>query len=129
MARVEFFVEGVPAPQGSKSVSRQGFLYETSKKLKPWRKKVAETAPAVYIPKPGAVQVGLTFIMPRPKSTPKKTPPAVKRPDLDKLVRACLDAITGVTIEDDSQVTAIMATKRLAEPGETTGVHVRIYPI
>jgi Holliday junction resolvase RusA-like endonuclease len=34
-----------------------------------------------------------------------------KRPDLDKLVRAVLDALTGVCYLDDSQVTRIEAEK------------------
>jgi crossover junction endodeoxyribonuclease RusA len=76
---------------------------------------------------PGGVAVHLDFVLPRPKSTPKtQTPPAVKRPDLDKLIRACLDAITGICIGDDSQVVAIVASKRLAEVGETPGVGVDI---
>ena len=65
----------------------------------------------------------LEFVMPRPKSTPKKsTPAAIKRPDLDKLVRAVMDAITGVVVVDDSQIVHLVATKRIAELDEQTGV-------
>ncbi|WP_257898915.1 RusA family crossover junction endodeoxyribonuclease [Rhodococcus qingshengii] len=65
--------------------------------------------------------------MPRPKSTPKRTtPPAVKRPDIDKISRAILDAITGVLIADDSQVVDLHATKRLAELDESHGVHIEL---
>jgi Holliday junction resolvase RusA-like endonuclease len=34
-----------------------------------------------------------------------------KRPDLDKLVRAVLDSLTGVCYEDDSQVIRLRASK------------------
>ena len=63
--------------------------------------------------------------MPRPKSAPKRsTPAAIKRPDIDKLARAVLDALTGVWLEDDSHVVCLRATKRIALPGELPGVAI-----
>ena len=127
----EFFVRGVPAPQGSKSfcgLAKNGraILAESSKKVKPWRADVALAATnGPYFEKPHPVQVTVMFIMPRPKATPKKAqPPAVKRPDLDKLVRAVLDALSTVSYDDDSQVVGITASKRLAFDGEPTGAHI-----
>ena len=72
--------------------------------------------------------IDLRFILPRPKSTPKRkpTPPAIKRPDIDKLARAILDALTGIWFTDDSTVIDLRATKRIAEPDETTGVLITI---
>jgi len=52
--------------------------------------------------------------------------PAVKRPDLDKLVRAVFDALTNVVFKDDSQVVSVFASKRLAGPGDTVGVTVEV---
>jgi crossover junction endodeoxyribonuclease RusA len=133
---VEFFVPGKPAPQGSKRAFRNQHsgriqLTESSKTVGPWRERVALTAHNEMGGRPlmgGAVSVLLDFVLPRPTSTPKTraTPPAVKKPDLDKLARAVLDAITDVVIADDSQVTNLHATKRLAEIGETAGVHIRV---
>ncbi len=75
----------------------------------------------------GPVTVALEFVLPRPKSAPKtRTPAATKRPDVDKLARAILDAITGICVADDAQVTHLCAKKRLGEIGETPGVHIRI---
>ena len=99
-------------------------MVESSKAVKPWRVDVA-WAVREYFPTPldGAVRLELGFVMPRPKSAPKRsTPPAVKRPDLDKLVRAVMDAITGVVVVDDSQVVHLVASKRIAEIGEASGV-------
>jgi crossover junction endodeoxyribonuclease RusA len=125
MERVDFFVPGRPVPQGSKSVSRAGFLYESSKALKPWRKAIAAGAPEGHLmPRNVPAYVYLEFIMPRPKATPKVTPPAVKRPDLDKLIRAVLDALTGVIWQDDSQVTRLTVEKYIALPTEEPGVHI-----
>lgn len=124
-----FTVPGNPAPQGSKRHVGNGRMVESSKAVGPWRERIALVAHNAMLGQPviqAAVAVELHFVMPRPKTTPRVTPPAIKRPDIDKLVRACLDAFTGVCFADDSQVTGLNATKRIAEIGETTGVHVRI---
>lgn len=126
------FVPGRPAPQGSKRHVGRGILVESSKDLGPWRERVALAAHNEMVRlgrsvADGAVYVTLYFILPRPKSAPKsETPAAVKRPDLDKLQRAILDALTGICFVDDSQVVTIYAHKRIAEPGETAGAEIRV---
>ena len=125
-------VLGIPAPQGSKRHVGRGILIESSREVGPWRERIALAAhSAMYCagqPLLGsAVDVRLDFVMPRPKSMPKnRTEPAIKRPDLDKLARAVLDAITSVVIADDSQVVGLRATKRLALPDEQPGVEVSV---
>lgn len=127
------WVPGKAAPQGSKRHVGKGILIESSKELGPWRERVALAASGVVsqlVPKPNEVRLMLTFILPRPASTPKsRTPPATKRPDLDKLDRAILDALTHVLYEDDSQVTHINSAKRLAEPGESPGCRIEFYSV
>lgn len=125
-----FFVPGKPAPQGSKRHIGNGVLLESSPHVGPWRERVAIAAHNAMNGRPiysGQVEVWLDFILPRPKSTPKtRTPPAIKRPDIDKLARAILDAITGTILADDAQVTYLSATKRLAEIDETPGVRIEV---
>lgn len=127
---VRFFVPGKAAPQGSKRHVGRGILVESSKDVGPWRERVALAAHQAMAGRPlfgGAVTVSLNFVMPRPKSAPKtKTPAAVTRPDVDKLARAVLDALTDVSFSDDSQVIGLSAYKRLAEIGETAGVEIRV---
>jgi len=124
-------VDGNPAPQGSKRHVGHGRMVEASKRLRPWRATVAAAVKAavgarVLFPD-GPVTVTLEFVMPRPVSTPKRsTPPAIRRPDIDKLARAVLDGITGTAIADDSQVTLLIAYKRIAEIAETPGVVIEI---
>lgn len=124
------FVPGRPAPQGSKRYLGNGINVESSKAVAPWRADIREHILARHVGPPldDAVGVKLEFVMPRPASTPKRsTPAAVKRPDLDKLIRAVLDAIGSAGVwRDDSQVVCIHATKRIAEPGEAPGVQIAV---
>lgn len=106
-------------------------MIEVSKRVKPWRAAVAAAMAdcmSGLAPFPGPVAIHLDFVMPRPLSTPKRlpTPPAVKRPDVDKLARAVLDAVTGIAICDDSQAVKLTATKRIAETSERPGVVIEI---
>lgn len=133
---IEFFVPGSPAPQGSKKAFRNQHtgriqMTESSKALGPWRERVAL---ASHLAMGGgalldvAVVVNLEFVLPRPKSAPRRsTPPATKRNgDIDKLARSVLDAITGVVVVDDAQVVTLHAAKRIAEIGETAGARIRV---
>lgn len=122
------FVPGTPAPQGSKRHVGRGILVESSTAVGPWRERVALAVhQAGWQPLAGPVAVDLTFVMPRPKSAPKRsTPPATKRPDIDKLTRAILDAISGIGFVDDAQVIELHANKRLADPGCQPGVWITV---
>lgn len=133
---VSFFVAGVPAPQGStrafvvKGTTTRGYhavVTHANRNTKDWRQRIATEAQKVgggCTENP--VEVSLRFVMPRPKSLPKKVVYHTKKPDLDKLVRACLDGVTGILIKDDSQVWALTATKRYAQESEPTGVGILI---
>ena len=124
-----FFTPGVPAPQGSKRYVGNGVMVESSKALAPWRKTVAANARRRHPDPPhdGPVVLDLEFVMRRPKAWGKnRQDPMTQRPDVDKLARAILDAITGVLVFDDSQVTTLTAHKRRAHPGEPTGVHITL---
>lgn len=133
---LSFFVPGRPVSQGSKRHVGNGKMVEQSKGLEPWRESIrwaaiqaGRSGPVGLLRDPKtAVVVRLWFVMPRPVSTPKRsTPPAVKKPDLDKLVRAVCDALTSAgTWKDDSQVVELFATKRLAEIGEAPGVLIQV---
>lgn len=73
----------------------------------------------------GAVQLTARFFLPRPKALLRRSLPHTKAPDCDKLVRALLDAITGVVYRDDSQVTSIVASKAYAV-NDPVGVEVTV---
>jgi crossover junction endodeoxyribonuclease RusA len=125
---VTFFVVGTPAPQGSKKWVGGNRMIESSKALAPWRAAVAWVA-SQHPLTPGPVEVTLDFALARPRSAPKSRLWPDRKPDLDKLERGCLDALTAAAvIEDDARVVRLSSWKRYALPGEATGVGVTIRP-
>lgn len=140
MNNVRFFVPGLALPQGSAKafvVKGKARITSTTKGLAGWRERIALAArgAGVLYREEGAVEVGVSFRFPRPKSHYRKNGrikescaerPHVSRPDLDKLVRAVLDGLTGIAYRDDSQVTAIFASKLYAPTFGEPGVWIRV---
>ena len=125
------YVPGVPRPQGSKRHVGRGIMVESSKHRPAWRKAVAVAARTAHTGTPydGPVAITAEFIMPRPKNWGKKRQdPMIQRPDLDKLIRAVMDGISGIVIRDDSQAVRMVLAKRRAAPGEGPGVVVVVDP-
>ena len=136
-----FWVHGIPKPQGSKKAwanpktGRAHVTESAGMPLKEWRYDVKMTAAECMaesglplIPRERGVVVWIDFVLPRPLSTPKtKTPPAIKKPDVDKLERAVLDALSNTVYTDDSQVVGLLGFKRIAERGEQTGARISVY--
>jgi crossover junction endodeoxyribonuclease RusA len=131
---IQFDALGLPVPKGSlKAFTPKGWtrpvLTSTSVGLKDWaavvRYQAQSVAPGTLYP--DGVAVWLAFRLPRPKALPKaKLTPHTKKPDLDKLIRAVLDALSGVLFTDDSQVVQLTCSKRYAALGEAPGVAVRL---
>lgn len=125
----EFVVDGVPVPQGSKTVfmvrGKPVLADANSKALKPWRKTVTAVVRAVgsrSIPRERPVAVSATFTFERPK-TVKREYPTVK-PDLDKLIRSVFDAVTDAGLwADDCQVVDMRIRKQY---GNVSGVTVTV---
>lgn len=140
---IRFHVPGTPRPKGSKRHVGRGVMVESSKHLPEWRSRVALAAQAARrtrsgapIPHGAAIRVDMTFTFLRPKGhygtgrnagTVKASAPThhTVKPDIDKLERAILDALTGVLWEDDSQVIAVTKHKRY---GTDAGVTVTVTP-
>lgn len=132
-----FYVPGLPIPKGSARAfvcrGRAIVCQDNAARQKPWAKAIAVTARAHGVTvAPGPVSIALAFAMPRPKAQTDAAgtvraayaarQPAT-RPDLDKLARCVLDALTGVAWLDDGQVVMLTASK---EYGPRPGVAVTI---
>jgi Holliday junction resolvase RusA-like endonuclease len=103
-------VQGIPRPKGSVLARRNGTISEP-KTLRNWQMAIAKTAERTLGEPPrhsGPVSVWALFSIERSPCEP---------PDLDKLLRAALDSISGGTdwgfpvIRDDAQVVEIGASK------------------
>ena len=132
---ITFSVVGHAQPQGStKAFMPKGARYPVvtsdNPNLKQWRQLVAVAAQphAVGGPLRGGVFVVLTFSLQRPKSLPKHVREHLKKPDIDKLARAVLDALTGILFVDDSEVIRLTVKKQYAAPHQPPGVLISIGP-
>ena len=128
MTVFEFFVPGEPKPKGSMRafmVAGKPVLTSDNASLKDWHACVSGSlfALAGKSMLDGPVRVHLNFYLPKPKKP--KHAAHITKPDLDKIVRATLDPLTGVLFKDDSQVTALWTTKEYAGP-EGCGARVRV---
>ncbi len=127
MKTICFDVPGLPQSQGSLRAFVRGnkaILTSTNTKLRAWRADV-RTIAADHCPEPtrGAVTIGLGFDFPRPAShygtgknaeILRRNAPVrhMQTPDLDKCLRASLDALSGIVYHDDKQVVQTIALKR-----------------
>lgn len=142
-------VTGTPAPQGS----HKGFLNphtqrvvvtDDSKKTRPWRQDVRAAALDALAGRPpldGPVEVTIAFAMPRPRyhfgtgrnaSVLKPGAPTYveKKPDIDKLTRSTLDALTEARVfRDDAQVAALNVVKGYATDPQKPGAHITVAPL
>ena len=125
------WVPGKPQPQGSKKgfiINGKVVLVESAKGLKPWREKIrtAITHANNYRQLTGAVHVSVSFYFKQAKTNNKKS--HTQKPDIDKLIRACLDSFSGTVIKDDSQVVSISAWKHWAKQ-DMEGVNISIWEV
>lgn len=123
MSKLAFELWGTePAPQGSKNP----WGGEANKRTKPWREALADEASRTMqlngqdmIPHGTPVSAVVTFVFGRPKGhyrtngELKDSAPTFKTsaPDIDKLLRACFDALSKVAFHDDAQVVSVSAQK------------------
>ncbi|TXH57066.1 MAG: RusA family crossover junction endodeoxyribonuclease [Desulfurellales bacterium] len=120
---IHFIIPGVPAPKGSMRSVARGVMVNALPTTKPWATLVAwhaRQALAGKSPMLGPVSIHVKFFMPRlaahygKDGALKKGAPLYPRtrPDIDKLTRNILDALTlGGVYRDDGQVASVHACK------------------
>jgi Holliday junction resolvase RusA-like endonuclease len=137
---MEFFVAGEPVPQGSTKsfyIEKLNRVVTThgNRNTERWRQRIAAEAQRCNEVRESTFFcedrncgyiVRLHFQFSKPKSMPKKRHLNTKRPDLDKLIRAVLDGITGVLIPDDAQVIGIAASKSYCDGSHQPGLTISI---
>lgn len=127
MPKFTFEVKGLPVTKGSmrgfvvkgkgkgKGKPRAVVVPANSDRLKDWMADLRHAMQAFpHAPLDEAVAVDCLFRLVRPQSLAKRVSRPVKQPDVDKLVRAVFDAMTGVVVVDDARITDLVARKRFA---------------
>lgn len=119
--QIQFVVRGTSVPQGSGKpfvAGGRAYLATKTPNLVAWRQAVADEARKVAPPSllDGAVWVSCYFAFEPPKSRRKQGMTHYQRPDVDKLLRAVLDACTGVIWHDDAQVCHLVGHKVYLSP-------------
>ena len=124
MITLVFSVEGEPKGKGRPRFSKVGGFVKTytDQKTRDYESLIsqaARTAMGETPPMEGPISVSMYFRLPIPKSTPKKRVASLlgglvrptKKPDLDNMNKAILDAMNGIVYQDDSQVVTIHSKK------------------
>jgi Holliday junction resolvase RusA-like endonuclease len=147
-------VLGEPAPKGSmramlvrgRAIMIPGGSRENEKALKAWAKAIRDrVGPALgdpvaplYSEQP--LELGLVFRLVRPKghwgtgrNSDKLKPaaplhPSVK-PDIDKLARSTLDALTGLLYDDDARIAVLTVVKQWVQTSAQQGVVITCRPL
>lgn len=114
-------VYGDPGTQGSHKIGRGGKIIHDSAKTIPWREAVKTAVMLKYpigargtdpILHRGPVGAIVAFSLGRPKKAKPHDWPAT-RPDIDKLIRSTLDALTEMGVfEDDGRVVSLGVLKQ-----------------
>ena len=114
---VRFCVPGIQGKARPRMVvSGSGAHVFTPRKTKEYERLVAvcyRLAGGTMHLKPVALKIAIGVFAPLPKSAPKRvdSDQFLVKPDIDNIVKAILDGLTGVAYEDDVQVVQLMATK------------------
>ena len=125
MRIIEFYIYGVPVPEGRARFTKAGGTY-TPAKTRAWKKQVNKAALEAFIesgmfgPLAGAIRMTLDFTLPIPPSwTKRKQSEAsgqfirpIGKPDCDNLAKAVMDGCNEVLYFDDAQIVALSVRKR-----------------
>lgn len=137
MATVEFTIPGRPATKGSVRFTRGNYAKPDNPRLESWTavaKFEAREAMHGQRPTQEPVYVQADFYYSRPKCH-YRTKGGLRddaqafpmgRADVDKCLRALLDAMIGTVVVDDGQVVQVVANKRWTEEADRTMVRVEM---
>ena len=123
------FVPGKPLPKGSLRHIGNGRMIEQTK-VKTWMADIRAHVAEHYGPGPvfvAPVAAHIDFTFPRPVAAKNRLYPHLRSVgDIDKLVRAVLDALQPTVLDDDSLVVRLIATKNYESEGNPPGARIVI---
>ena len=126
--KLQFTVFGKPEPQGSMRAflpkgAKRPIVTSDNPKLKSWRQELSGAAMRACcdaevdefpVKARVPVEVALHFFFKPPQKS--KGGNKTTRPDVDKLMRAVLDGMSGIVYDDDSQVAHAQISKQFGIP-------------
>tara|TARA_R110001606_G_scaffold10095_2_gene43223 strand:+ start:1144 stop:1575 length:432 start_codon:yes stop_codon:yes gene_type:complete len=140
MYRVEIEIDGQPQGKARPRMSRSGHVY-TPQKTRSYESLIKaacfrEMQSHNLEPTESPVKVSVVAFMEIPKSWSKKKAKSAEyalihptaKPDLDNIIKAALDGISGPQgiIRDDKQVVSIKAVKTFCHPDRGPVLHVSV---
>lgn len=125
-----FTILGDPRPQGRPRFARMGKFVKAydPKDSRGYKQTLAAQIAAqnpTYIAD-GAVCLVCEFVFARPKSLPKRVVDHTKKPDLDNVIKALKDAMTGIVWRDDAQIVSLTARKYY---GDVPGIKITVITV
>lgn len=128
-----------PMPKGRPRFTRNGHAY-TPRETREYEAAVRAWLRQAYghprMPMGGALRADYEFVIPKPKSVPRRESLSSTKPDVDNYVKAFQDAFEfgcksqdGIAlgvVENDSRIAHVAATKRYAVDGEPLGTRFRV---
>ena len=123
----EFYIPGIPKPQGSMRHVGRGRIIHSSPALLPWRERIVQAIlDQECDPFDGPVHVRIHVFLPIPKKPKHRLPISRATGDIDKHARCTLDALqlSGI-IPDDSHVVDLHVCKRYSENVTGVGITIR----
>jgi Holliday junction resolvase RusA-like endonuclease len=136
--KIKLRIDGEPIPQPRpRAVAQGGFVRViTAKRKHPinaFKQQVRMLASVAWEGPPltGAVQIVVTFVMPRPQRLMWARKPMPRRwcktlPDFDNLVKALIDPLKGICWKDDGQIAVARIVKVVAAGDERTHTIIEI---
>jgi len=117
-------------------MTRYGHVFTKDAKVRPWKAAIrarllfaeeyrGELVRFFEIASSRGLKVEAIFVLPKPK-TKKAGPPHLRRPDLDNLLKAAIDAFAEVGLPEDAVVVEIIARKVTASEGREPGMSLRL---
>lgn len=142
VAHFSFMVLGTPVGKDRPRFRRRGDYVQTytPKKTADWEQEIGEQVgvalarlrsqgklTGIDLPLSGRLMMSMRFNIEKPKSAPKSERHRLKKPDLDNLDKAVLDALQAIDfIADDKTVTDMASCKRYATEGHREGVEIEV---
>jgi crossover junction endodeoxyribonuclease RusA len=138
-----FTVYGVPLTKGNmRALRRKGMQFpivtDSNRGVASWQQLVREGASRAIHERPepdrvllaSGVRLTIAFYLPRPKKYGKRGAFVhhLTKPDVDRLCRAILDALTAVAYSDDKQVTELITGKYYAGIDAPARVDIAVEP-